>query len=322
MALKKLACALIATIVFARGAEAVDFTLPPEAWETEIDADEIWNAIRDANWNYVTDLLTEALRLRIRQELNTQKNIPVLMRTLVKELNRIFDDPSMPVDEKKNAILLLINNTLEDHASAPAGQLNVVMRHSVEHGVTKLEWDAKVHVDECEGAVVRTVCNDPLNPGSCQTYIDYFVEYVRREPNYRIYRILNGQETLLTTMWGQKTVRKDTYSFGSSIWKNVREAVDLAFGDDFAYPSSPDRVFFYDFSADYREKGTSLAYRIVSSDAFQKHGNCGTVHNYESTVVADADGDGLMDYIPRATYQKYFSKYYGWLTPVITSVLN
>lgn len=98
----------------------------------------------------------------------------------------------------------------------------------------------------------------------------------------------------------------------------------------------PGRAFFYDFQADMRTPGSTLSYRIlVVDDHFVQavdtnHDMIGDTMpcgagtggaSYTTTVNADADGDGRMDYLTSADYSKYFRKYFGWLPGVINSVL-
>jgi hypothetical protein len=47
---------------------------------------------------------------------------------------------------------------------------------------------------------------------------------------------------------------------------------------------------------------------------------CGaaTGGSHTTTVSADANGVGRMDYLTADDYSKYFGKYYGWLSPVLS----
>ena len=99
--------------------------------------------------------------------------------------------------------------------------------------------------------------------------------YYRSQPHYLIYRVINGQETLITQMVGS-----------------------------------------------LRSSGSTTSRQICARPAARwpcGAGTGGTIYN--TTVNADANGDGRMDYLTNADYAKYFGKYFGWLPAVINSVL-
>jgi hypothetical protein len=97
-----------------------------------------------------------------------------------------------------------------------------------------------------------------------------------------------------------------------------------------SYPDAvPGRAFFYDFQADMRPPGSTLAYRIFTFDdwLFPVVNNsvaCGaaTGGSNTTTATADGNGDGRMDYLADADYAKYFGKYMGWLPGVVGTVLE
>jgi hypothetical protein len=103
------------------------------------------------------------------------------------------------------------------------------------------------------------------------------------------------------------------------------------------YPDAvPGRAFFYDFQAELRPPGSTLSYRVETFDdwlfpVFDSNGDgigdsvaCGaaTGKRNTTTVTADSNGDGRMDYLTDADYSKYFGKYSGWLPGVLNTILD
>jgi hypothetical protein len=78
------------------------------------------------------------------------------------------------------------------------------------------------------------------------------------------------------------------------------------------------RVFWYDYFSDYRNKGQTLSYKVVADDSAYKFGKCGSINRYESISIGDINGDGKLDFIPNSEYAKYFGRHYGWLIPIIS----
>ena len=88
---------------------------------------------------------------------------------------------------------------------------------------------------------------------------------------------------------------------------------------------SPGRAFFYDFNADMHEPGQTLQYKVVAHDDWlmpPQVCGAGTGHTTLTTVTADGDGNGRMDYLTNADYAKFFKKYYGWLPGLINSIIE
>jgi hypothetical protein len=117
-------------------------------------------------------------------------------------------------------------------------------------------------------------------------------------------------------------------TFTDHLWKSAWSAAKYYYTVQLSgkYPDVvPGRAFFYDFQADLRPPGSTLSYKIESTDDFLVPPNvCGarTGKYYMTTVVADGNGDARMDYLPASDYSKYFGKYNGWLPPVLELLLE
>jgi hypothetical protein len=132
---------------------------------------------------------------------------------------------------------------------------------------------------------------------------------------------VSGVEKLIAKIPGNQIVQRNSFGIGPNIGTDILNAYNY-YKKIPKFPIQNGRTMWYDIHADYRNKGETLAYHVVSDDSSTKYGNCGNRHNYDTVTIADADGDGRMDYIPTEGYAKYFGKYYGWLTPLLGSLLE
>lgn len=272
---------------------------------------DIVKAIWQGNYEYAKKLIATAIYKEIRQKLNDEKFITVVMERLQNELNKIFSDPSKTNEQKGIDIMKLIEGTLSQYKSTKTGNLNVMLEHSVEYGVTRVTWDDKVAIDKCKEWVTQYYCD---TRGCTLTGYETTI-FVRKTPDYYVYRILGGKETLLTKLEGHADESEQTLSVSGNVWGTVKSAYKY-----FNYEMNIDqgRSVWFDFNSDYRNKGQTLSYKIVSDDApYGLGGTCTTKHNYISIAHQDTNGDGKADYIPETEYAKYFGKYYGWLVPTI-----
>ncbi|MDH5301957.1 MAG: hypothetical protein OEW58_11405 [Gammaproteobacteria bacterium] len=291
-------------------------------YPTTITYNGIVDALLDGNYDQALALTENFIYQRVRQELNNEKTIPILVSQIAKRLEIILNDNTKTKDDKSKEIIKIIENSISEYKTSPSGILNIEVGHSIEYGVTRLSWDKKIEVDTCEGGAAGWICGQTDDfTGECISwtlYTDYWKDYVRKEPDYYIYRIVNGTETFLTKLTGRSEIHRESLSFSPDVFKTVKSIYDYDSTFKFNIPDT--QAFWYDFNSEYRNKGDNLHYKVISDNSAYKYGNCGSSEKYTSTVWADYDGDGKMDFIPNAEYQKYFAKYYGWLVPVITSL--
>jgi hypothetical protein len=324
-----IACAGVLSLLFVAWSPAsrADVIIPPEIWNTTITPVQIFNELIAGNFRFAFRLAKDYAIAQIRQELLNGKKIPVLGAKLAMQLNKIIDDPAKNQIQKEDEIFLLINASLEPQATAPVGPLNLTLRHSIEFGVTRLEWDQKTAHDACDGGFAGFQCTDsgPNGTLQCTGQGSASTVYVRREPAYQITRIVNGVSKNVTVLAGLQEMHTRTIDFGYSFRSVLLASLKYYYYTNYGAPFSdiaPGRVIFYDFHGDFVQKGDTLSYKVFSGDGLYRYLDCGAIHNLESTAIADGNGDGLMDFIPVAQYRKYFGKYFGWLPGVISSVLE
>jgi hypothetical protein len=295
-----------------------------EPYDIEIQNDWIIDAILDANFKSAAKLIQERIYQELKQRLYDEKTIAIIVSRLAQELEKILNDPNKTDAQKGEDIIMLINASMEDYKSTPEGNLNLEFKHSIEYGVTRLTWDKKIETDTCKTYYAEMTCTDwygslcwGWEDGCSCSYSGYYkTEYVKKEPDYYIYRIINNQETLITKLLGNRQIKTKTISFSEDIWDTAKSIYD--FTQDVEFDVGNDKAFFYDMNSDYRNVGDSFSYKVVTDNSPYKYGNCGSSESYVTISSPDSDANGRMDFIPDSEYAKYFGKYYGWLIPVIT----
>lgn len=297
---------------------ASDYQLPElggEPYPAEIHYDSILEAFFSGNYQYAYDLLGNYIYQEARKWVADGKYLKPLLEKGLSELAAILNDDSKTAQQKGQDIVALVEKSMTPYESATAGSLNMSFAHSIQYGVTRLSWDKKIEVDKCSGAKLVYECLE-WDGGSCLsggTYMVYWVDYVRKVPDYYIYRVVNGQETLLTKLDGSQDVHRESMTFSNDVFAAIKGIYH--YKDDFSFPSD-DKAFWYDFNSEYRKPGETLAYRVVADNLRQKYGNCGSSERDETVASADADGNGYMDFVPMAEYSKY--RVGGWLVPVLS----
>jgi hypothetical protein len=303
-------------------------TPPSPVWDQEIRPQEILGELFAGNYRYALQLAKDFAVQEARKKINDGTAAKVLVSRLAAALNKIIDDPGKTQVQKEDEIFALINASLEPQSSAPVGPLNLTLRHSVEYGVTRLEWDAKTVEDTCYFGTISGTCHidSGLNPQSCSTAGNGGWARYYRQPEYIVLRTVSGQSTGLTRMPGYAEARSTGQPF-DDLWTSVRgflrDYYQQHYGEPFPNAVPPGRVFFYDVHGEFRDPGTTLSYEVLSDDVVGGlYQGCGGRHGYRSVAVADSNGDGRMDYLPASAYSKYFAKYYGWLPGVVNSLLD
>jgi hypothetical protein len=320
--------------------------IPTDVWPTAVHTpdtpSDIIAELRFRNWQAAWRIAKDLAIIQARKKVHSYFHSNVEMTKLAANLNKIIDDPTKTDVQKADQLLMLTDASLEPTTLPKTGTLNVTLQHSIELGVTRIEWDDKVRNGSQSGVHATAKC-----VGSTTSYTCGFQGavvstcYYRSQPHYNIYRRINGVETLITTMTGSLTSSGSaSFTTADKLWKSAWNAAKYYYA---VYLQGtyrdvvPDRAFFYDFQADMRPPGSTLSYRIhVVDDHFVQAVDtnhdmigdtmpcgAGTGGATFSTIAnADADGDGRMDYLTSADYSKYFAKYYGWLPVLIDSVLE
>jgi hypothetical protein len=337
-------CLLILGLSGAAAQAQVFSPTPPDVWPQVVGApytvNDIWQWIRDRNFEALKRLATDQIIKYGRDQVESYAKGQIKSTALARRINFILEDPIMTPGQKYDALIQFTDNSFEAHSSAPSGLLNVTLKHSVELGVTRLEWDDRVRNGSQSSYHATGTCSGTTSGMSCNFGGSYSKYYYRSQPDYFIYRIVNGQETLITVLRGSMYSSPSSgFQVSPNLFNSAWNAAkyyytNVAHG---TYPDAvPGRAFFYDFQAELRPPGSTLAYRVDTFDdwlfpVFDSDGDgnpdsteCGaaTGGRHTTTVTADANGDGRMDYLTDADYSKYFGKYSGWLPAVINTVID
>jgi hypothetical protein len=310
---------------------------PPDVWPQAVGApvtgSQIWQLFRDLNfsalWRIAKD---EGIKAGMNEVTNYVRS-PVKMKKLAAQLNAIIDDPAKSPTQKADELIQLTDNSFAASSSAPAGELNVTMKHSVELGVTRLEWDDRVRDGTQDAYRVTGSCSGTTTGMGCNWGGSYSRCYYRSQPDYYIYRIVNGQQTLITILKGSMySSSSSSFQINDKLWKSAWNAAKYYYTNIYNgnYPDVvPGRAFFYDFQSDMRPPGSTLSYKVITFDdwLFPVVNNsvaCGaaTGSYHETTVTADGNADGRPDFLVAADYSRYFGKYMGWMPGVIGSLLK
>ena len=341
----KAGCCLLVLMLCASAARAQVFSpIPPDVWPPVVNAptnvNQIWQWIRDRNYAALWRLAKDEAIKAGRDQVMSYAKGQIKATKLAQRINLILEDPIMTPAQKYDALIQFTDSSFEAHSSLPSGALNVTLKHSIELGITRLEWDDKVRDGSQSKYRATADCIGAGSGWNCTYGGSYSKCYYRSQPDYNIYRIVNGQATLITTLRG--SMYSSPYSgfqVNLKLWNSAWNAAKYYYTDVLhgTYPDAvPGRAFFYDFQADLRPPGSTLSYRVVTFDdwlfpVFDSDGDgigdataCGaaTGGSNSTTVTADADGNGRMDYLTDADYSKYFGKYSGWLPGVINSILD
>jgi hypothetical protein len=283
----------------------------------EIDIKDVVDELIQGNIEYAMQLAKDYALQRIHQELTNEKNIAKAVVFVAKKLQTIVNDDSLSEEEKGKHILDLIERSMGPHESQKYGALDLQFKHSAEYGVTRLEWDSNVVVDECDGGGLFLTC---YGTGECVWEWRYWTDYVLRVPDVYIYRDVGGREVLLTKIEGYKRVSEgSSISITENPWESLKDLYDYL-QDDFDVGISEGRSVFYDHNSDYRRAGETLSYRVRVDNGPYQGVHCGTDIDRTSIGHVDSDGDGKAEFLPESVYGELFGKHFGWLVPT-TSVL-
>lgn len=337
-------CLLVAMLSAASARAQVFSPIPPDVWPPAISApvnvNQIWQWIRDRNYAALWRLAKDPIIKAGRDEVVKYAKGQIKATALARRIDLILEDPIMTLTQKYDALIQFTDSSFEVHTSAPSGLLNVTLKHSIELGVTRLEWDDKVRDGTQNTYRATGNCIGTTTSMNCSWGGAYSRCYYRSQPDYYIYRIVNGQETLITALGGSMYSSPSSgFQVNAKLWNSAWNAAKYYYTEVLhgTYPDAvPGRAFFYDFQAELRPPGSTLSYRVDTFDdwlfpVYDSNGDgigdsvaCGaaTGRRNTTTVTADVNGDGRMDYLTDADYSKYFGKYSGWLPGVIDLILE
>lgn len=299
-----------------------------EKYYSGYDSGDVFDAIKEGAFKRAGEILYEIIRETVTETLEDPEKVKELLaRVLVKvaeKLEEIINGTGSDV-EKGQEILKLIEADLGSEKSNPTGALGLYYQYSFDFSTAKLSWNRKEEELACLNGFLSYECGwvDKCNIYECWQewqcgWVEYYdiTEY-KVEPDYEIYRIVNGQSRLITIIYGG--VRDRTTTFGSEgvSWSGI---IRYQLGDEDSI--DPDKGVFYDFDTDFRPEGSTLDYRVVaSSGRFFRSNNCQEAGYWSTIATADGDGNGFLDFIADP-HQEIFRRYYPWLPVIITSILN
>lgn len=293
-------------VVFTPVAIADDIALPtidyPQA--ITVDPGTIISPIENGALNAATQLATDATLQQTDQELYSQKKLAINVTMHSNELQSILNESGASNTQKSYDILKLFTNEVMATASSPSGNANLIVKHVPEFGAAELVWDS--HVINNSTCIVWVVSYS-TSSGWGGSYEKHY--NMRRIPDYKVYRIVNGTEELVEHIPGISDYADNpwvTYANNAESYSGFNPGFD---------PST--QAFAIDWRSDYRNKDTTLAYKVVVDNSDTSTTCTGGSNSWTSTVTVDSNNDGLMDFIPSEEYQKFFGKYNAWFVPVL-----
>jgi len=174
-------------------------------------------------------------------------------------------------------------------ASGPS-DVELYLRYSPNAAFYLLTWDRHEHKHTCKTWGFPFIYEEDT----------YFME-----ADYTIYRVVDGVERQIGTLAGRVVHER------SSLGDKLSESLGFSSDVDSMFPGNS--AFFVDYDADvYRERGQSLSYRVFATTEHNRPGCVSPFTVWQSTVVADADGDLYPDFVPKervdAARAPYLSK--------------
>lgn len=297
----------------------------PYPLQPEISVGELWPALRNEGWWYATKLTGDlALQEAFKFAAKDPEKAAQAIGKAIEAVKNLLADPNKTQAEKVDLLMQMIEKSMIKYKSAPAGQLSLALQHSLEYGVTRLDWKPKIEVDKCKTWYWKTTyyeCDSPSGTCSQQEHI-YKEDFYKKTPDHYIYRIIAGQEQQVAEIKGGVSVSSRTLStdlgFSFTDFKQVYEFFTF---DDANVDAN--NAVYYDFfsSLNNQNKNKSISYKVKSDNSPYKPGNCGSSEAYTSTAVHDGNGDGVVDYIPESEYTTFYNSV-SWLVPIVSNLLN
>lgn len=285
---------------------ANDSNLPdlPEPFRPEIPFSRMWDELMEGNFEHAWNLLKKETYRRAKEAWDDEETWARAAEWAGEELDKHLNAESKTDLEKGADIANMIAATVEPYSASEYGPLGVKIEHSIMFETTFISWNDLIKTDECEYFYWKRICEG----NECWNEWTAGQDYLVQVPDYSVYRVVNGVDTLVTKIKGIKKITKnrltiDANDFG---WKDTLS--DLRkykkAHDDFysAFDAESNRIVFMDFKAGARSQGETLSYKIIADNGSYKGRYCGHSNRWEAFVNADSDADRKMDYIPADVY--------------------
>ncbi len=297
---------------------AYDVSWLPPPYPYSISSGNIKDAILNGNIEYALRLVKDKAYQELYKKLSDERQVAELVKKLAEKLEKELNDDAKTNEEKSVAVLQIIEESMEPYKSTPKGEINLSLQHSISSGVTRIEWDKMIEVDVCKSRYIGLECSyDQYGIQQCSYTFKYKDEYVTKIPDYYIYKIVNGNTSLITKINGVRSVSANSISIGSNIdgFKLLKEFYDFKKYD---IPNiNTDKAFVYDPWSDIKNQGDTVSYRVLTDNAPYRYGDCGTSESYSVTAAFDTNGDGHADFIPDSVYDSYRAQAFSWMVPVL-----
>lgn len=286
-----------------------------EKYSASYSSDDYWDAIKDGAFQRAAEMVYKDILDVIVSTANDPDKIEELFAKLIakngQKLADIINGDGTNL-EKGAEITRLIEASLSEYESLQEGSLALKLKYSFEYATMKLSWQRKLETVNCREWQVTYTCQydpywnvDVCNWGGYYRNVDY-----KLEPSYNIYRVVNGNSSLITSLNQNILDRNVTFSTSGSDWPKI--IWEELTGEDDADPSIG---VHYDFDSDFRPAGSTLGYRVDANYDF-----CDKQNYWSTEVVVDGDGDGYGDFIPNPQAE-VFKRDYAWLPVIINSIL-
>lgn len=166
-------------------------------------------------------------------------------------------------------------------------------------------WDRKEKKDTCWSAFLEYDCKfDPYQGYICVWYPSGSYDYYYYEPDYNVYRVVDGIDKLITTIKGY-TERK---GWDQVLWDQFTgNSININQG----------QLALHDFDSVLRPKNSRLQYKVFATTARTK--GCGDTQTWTSIINVDNDGNGDPDFVPWEVLHRNTIKV---LVPILNLILE
>ena len=254
---------------------------------------------------------------RAKEAWDDEKTWKSATNAAVKELEKLLDQQGKSDEEIGAEIVDLISSTIEPYSTEEFSALNIKIEHSILYETTFISWNDLIKTDSGPYAYQR--CTGVIG-GDYNCWFEYGTEYLTQYPDYSLYRVVNGVETLITKINGQSLYSLQKIRIGTGLIDFFKDAKKYReFHDKFG--AEDGRMIWEDPRAGDRNQGETLSYKIIADNSPYKRGGLGHSNTWEGFINADVGGDRRMDYIPDSVYNTLWFKQNPWFTPIITFIL-
>lgn len=249
-----------------------------------------------------------------------------------KQLDKILNK-NMSETEKSETVYKDILHNLSKESIVDVNSRNLKLQHSLDYGATVLSID-NITKNESFNTKKWQIIRECDFYGECYTtgYYRHTKNYLTQIPEYKIYRVVNNKDYLITTISHSNSVKSSSigFTYGDSakdfIKNNYSSIYDIIKNND-KYIIPKNKVFITDFNSQLRNNNTTLSYKVVVRYVQFRKGNVtkGSSQSITYNIDADENADGRIDFIHKEDYDKIESKYFvenGGLIPIISLLLN